>query len=135
MSFSVKLTIQSDTRYLVLLRQLICAVAKIVGRNNLPKRVERSCTLALIEAVDNAIFHAHRHRADLPIDIQIDINKSSISMAVTDCGSGLNHPVIHIPEPTATKGRGLYIMKRLMDKVESKKVRNGHALILRYKTK
>jgi anti-sigma regulatory factor (Ser/Thr protein kinase) len=130
MSFSIKLTIQSDTRYLVLLRQMVSAAALLVGRKRFPKRAEGFCTLALIEAVDNAIFHAHHHRAHVPIDIEIEIRKNAIVMSVVDRGPGLNHPVIDVPQPTATKGRGLYMMTKLMDKVETRKMHNSHELIL-----
>lgn len=131
MSFSVKITIRSDTRYLALLRQFVAATAKIVGRSRLPKRAERAATLALIEAVDNAIFHAHHHRAGFPITVEIKVEKGHVAMRVADRGPGLDHPVILAPKLVATKGRGLYMMDRLMDSVESKMSGKGHELLLR----
>lgn len=131
MSFSVKITIRSDTRYLALLRQLMSAIARIVGRKRLPKRAERACTLALIEAVDNAIFHAHHHRACLPIDVGIEVARGCVTMTVSDRGTGLDHLLIHAPKLVATKGRGLYIMDRLMDSVEGRQSLQGHELILK----
>jgi len=132
MSFSVKITIQSDTRYITPLRQLVSAVAKVVGRKCFPRRVERSCTLALIEAVDNAIFHAHHHRRKLPIDVTLSVKKGIVTMKVADKGPGMNHPVVHFAKPLSTKGRGLYIISKLMDGVKSQKRENGHTVILRY---
>jgi len=133
MSFSVKLTIQSDTRYLLPLRQLVTAVVKIVGRSRFSKEAQTACTLALIEAVDNAIFHAHLHRKGLPICVSMTVKDEEIIIKIIDKGRGFNNPVIHEPSLVATKGRGLYIMSALMDKVETKKTRHGHCLTLKYK--
>lgn len=131
MSFSVKITIRSDTRYLAVLRDLMAAVAKNVGRGCFSKRAETACTLALIEAVDNAIFHAHGHRANLPVGVEIKVEKDAVIMTIIDCGPGLDHPTIHAPKLIATKGRGLFIIDRLMDGVESRLTKEGHALTLK----
>jgi len=131
MSFTVKITIPSDTRYLAVLRDLMAAVAKIVGRRSLPKRAETTCTLALIEAVDNAIFHAHRHQTVLPISVEIKVEKGAVIMTISDCGPGLDHPAVHAPKLIATKGRGLFIIDRLMDGVETRMTGKGHALTLK----
>ncbi len=130
MSFAVKISIRSDTRYLAFLRQLVAAIFKVAGRRHLPKRALRACTLALIEAVDNAIFHAHRQRANMPVDVAIKAEKGHIVMTVGDRGPGLDHPAIHAPKLVATKGRGLYMMDRLMDSVESRQTPEGHELVL-----
>ena len=133
MIFSVKITIPSDTRYLAPLRQMVAAMAKIVGRKRFPHRAERSCTLALIEAVDNAIFHAHPHRRHKLIDISLTVKDKAVMMTLNDKGGGLDHPVICNPNLTATRGRGLYLMRQLMGTVKSKRTKKGHALTLTYK--
>jgi len=133
MSFSIKFTIQSDTRYLALLRQMVSAVAHLAQRKRFPKRACGFCTLALIEAVDNAIFHAHHHRVHVPIDIEIEIRNNAVIMSVVDRGPGLNHPVIDVPQPTATKGRGLYMMTKLVHHVESTKQGRRHTMKLTYR--
>lgn len=133
MSFSVKIAIQSDTRYLAPLRQFMTASARIIGRKRFPRAALKSCTLALIEAVDNAIFHAHRHSKNKWIDINLDVRKDFIVIRVTDRGRGLNHIEIKNPGLTATRGRGLYLMEQLMDSVESKSSGKRHEMILTYK--
>jgi len=133
MSFSVKIAIPSDTRYLAPLRQLMSASARLVGRKKFPRAALRSCTLALIEAVDNAIFHAHGHNKNKWIDVHLDVKKESIVIRVTDRGRGLNHIEIKNPGLTATRGRGLYLMEHLVDSVESRTSGKRHEMVLTYK--
>ncbi len=134
MVFDLKLTVQSDTRYLAPLRQLVSAVARLTGRKRFPKRAVTACTLALIEAVDNAIFHAHDRDERLPVTIEMSVGKGAITMVVVDKGSGMGRPAIHAPELQATKGRGLFMMDKLMDGVEMRRVKGGHAVILTLNT-
>lgn len=133
MAFSVKITIASDTRYLAPLRGLVEAAAKVVGPKRFPARAVRSCTLALIEAVDNAIFHAHRKHHQRPIDIALSVEPKAVVIKVADRGKGLNHLVVHNPKPMATHGRGLFLMRQLMTEVKSRKTPEGHAMILTYR--
>lgn len=132
MNFSVKITIPSDTRYLSPLRQFVAAAAKVVGVKSFPKSAQKACTLALIEAVDNAIFHAHRRRKNRLIDVALKITDEAIITKIVDKGRGFNHLSIRNPDPMITHGRGLFLMKQLMGKVESKRLKDGHAVILTY---
>jgi anti-sigma regulatory factor (Ser/Thr protein kinase) len=109
------------------------ACARLVGRKRFPRAALKSCTLALIEAVDNAIFHAHLHKKDKWIDIFVEIKKGSIVIGVADHGKGLNHIEIRNPGLTATRGRGLYLMEQLMDSVESRFSGKKHEMILTYR--
>jgi anti-sigma regulatory factor (Ser/Thr protein kinase) len=80
--------------------------------------------LALIEAVDNAIFHAHRRRARLPIDIVLAVDERRVRVEVGDRGKGFELDSPERPEALATSGRGLFLIKSMVDKVESVR-RNG----------
>ena len=74
------------------------------------------------EAVRNAIVYASKSDKVLPIDISYTIEQDKIRIVVEDKGAGFN--VKDLPDPTNMKnlykesGRGVYIMQRLMDKVE-----------------
>ena len=132
MPFVVKFTIQSDTHYLAPLRQLMASIGRVLGKKRFPKRAQTACTLALIEAVDNAIFHAHERTKELPIGIEITVGKGLVRMIVADRGPGLDHPPITAPELVSTHGRGLFMMDKLMRSVESRKTKGGHEMILTY---
>jgi anti-sigma regulatory factor (Ser/Thr protein kinase) len=130
--FKIAITIQSDTRYLGLLRQMVAASARVVGVGRFPKRAQQAVSLALIEAVDNAIFHAHRRRKELPIDVVFEVNESSIKLEVGDCGDGLNFTPMDPPPALSTHGRGLFLINSSVNKVESIKKDNKHWMRMTY---
>jgi len=119
---------RSDTRYLALLRQIIPAAFSVAGMKALPPKVLGACTLALIEAVDNAIFHAHRRSRRMPVGVSVSISGSRIALSVSDCGGGIGRRGKMRPDCMVTHGRGLFLIHKLMAGVKSS-VRNGrHSL-------
>lgn len=130
--FKLAVTIPSDTRYLSSLRQMVDAVAHHVGRRHFPKAARQSVSLALIEAVDNAIFHAHGKRSELPIDVILTADEHYIRVEVGDCGEGLNHRPAERPDQMSTRGRGLFLINSMMSKVESVKRANNHWMRMTY---
>lgn len=136
MCFTVKITILSKTAYLRILRQLLKAISGIVGEQYFTKKAVGLCSVALVEAVDNAIFHAHSECEDKPIDIMIGVDDYGITMSVTDNGSSFlvdSHMVNSYPELVAIDGRGLYLINKIMTKVEFKRVSEGNKVVMLYK--
>lgn len=125
---SFSLTIMSDTRYLAPLRSWVKAVAAIVGPLRFPDRAIFPCTLALIEAVDNAIFHAHQRRRGLPIVVRLETTPRSIVVEVLDQGSGIQNEPVLAPEMLDVHGRGLFLIRQLMASVESHHTKRGNSL-------
>ena len=120
MPFRCVFIIRSDTRYLGSLRRWIESTSEVVGSSCFPPRAVSACSLALIEAVDNAIFHAHDGRVELPIEVSMSVDDSKIVVDVTDLGNGIGEfctPDI-APDAMATSGRGLFLIKSLMSSVE-----------------
>lgn len=117
--FKTAFTIQSDTRYLSVLRAWVFATSKIVGRKKFPKVAIVPCTLALIEAVDNAIFHAHDHKRQLLIGLEMIVRYGSIVIVVSDLGIGIGHHGITKPDEMTEHGRGLFLIHKLMSRVDS----------------
>lgn len=132
MRFLCAFTIRSDTKYLGPLRQWIAAAIEHAGSKKKSKKVRDACTLSLVEAVNNAIFHAHGCVKDLPIRVFISVGDKRISIEVADRGKGLGRHVFTKPEEMISHGRGLFLMHRLMNKVESR-LKNGlHILRMTY---
>lgn len=114
-----QLTIRSDTRYLAVLRQWVAAAAKRVGPRRFPRGALRAVTLSLIEAVDNAIFHACLPRSKgWPIDVALRVEAGRITVSVGDCGKGFCLQKTGLPSLLVTHGRGLLLMRHLMETVE-----------------
>lgn len=130
--FKIAVTIQSDTRYLTPLRDMVKASAKLLGEKRFPSRAQKAISLSLIEAVDNAIFHAHRRRKVLPIDVVLAIDRRIIRVDVGDLGKGLDHPQSDRPSVKSTHGRGLFLMKSMMNRVESQKKGKKHWIRMTY---
>ncbi|MFH0800168.1 MAG: ATP-binding protein [Pseudomonadota bacterium] len=132
MPFRCAFTIRSDTRYLALLRQWVSVAVSVAGLRALPPKAVTACTLALIEAVDNAIFHAHRRRRRLPIRVSLALSLSGMTIEVVDTGCGIGRHVVSEPEEPVSHGRGLFLIHRLMTRVESRMKNGRHSLRMVY---
>lgn len=113
----LEFSIKSSTGYLTFLRGLIRTFERAAPGGNVDHLIVSRCSLALVEAVNNAIFHAHKKVVDQLIDIVIDVQKKSIEMQVHDDGEGFDiHNMPEIPDDS-THGRGMLIIESVMDEV------------------
>ncbi|MCX6647574.1 MAG: ATP-binding protein [bacterium] len=80
--------------------------------------------LAMDEAINNAIVHGHLEPLNRPITnlyFKYQVSEERIALFVKDGGDGFDYN--HIPDPTAEEnlmninGRGIYLMKKIMDSV------------------
>jgi len=89
--------------------------------------------LCLDEALANAIKHGNKNNAKRIISISVDTTPQQIELSVADEGDGFQFDAI--PDPTRNdnlkkpSGRGIYLMRNLMDEVEF--IKNGSKIILR----
>jgi len=77
--------------------------------------------LAVTEAIANAIKHGNKEKEELPVKLLIELEKDALKIEVTDCGEGFRlekneFDISKIPE-NQDSGRGLYIIKQLVDEV------------------
>jgi serine/threonine-protein kinase RsbW len=78
--------------------------------------------LCLEEALVNAIKHGNKLKESRQVKVDYEISNDTLKIAVSDEGEGFDPD--NLPNPTVEenlkelKGRGVYIIKRLMDKVE-----------------
>ena len=77
--------------------------------------------LALSEALINAIKHGNKFNTGLFVEATIETSENELSVAVKDQGDGFDFQALADPtkEENLTKnsGRGVYLIKKLMDKV------------------
>ena len=82
---------------------------------------ESGVEIALREALANAIIHGNHEDPRKHIHVRCRCELSEISIAVRDEGPGFD--INEVPDPTALEnrgfahGRGIYLMKALMDEV------------------
>ena len=88
--------------------------------------------LACDEAITNAIIHGNRSDPEKKVSIQIYISASRIKVRIKDQGEGFDAAAVADPTEGANllrpSGRGVYLMRSIMDVVEYKE--NGRVLEL-----
>jgi anti-sigma regulatory factor (Ser/Thr protein kinase) len=126
--FTCTFAIRSDTRYLAVLRSWVEAAARLAGNPRLDRKAVTSLSIALVEAVDNAIFHAHRRRRSMPIGVTMSVRSEEVLLEVVDRGRGIGQLDLSEPERMASRGRGLFLIGRTMSSVESVRRGGRHAL-------
>jgi serine/threonine-protein kinase RsbW len=78
--------------------------------------------VALAEALSNAVVHGHRQRHEKRVRIELTLRPRCCVVEVTDSGDGFDTRAVE--DPTAPQrvlspgGRGVYLMRRLVDRVE-----------------
>jgi serine/threonine-protein kinase RsbW len=81
-------------------------------------------SIASIEAVSNAIEHGNRFRSELRVAVELGLSQASFRIAVTDDGPGFAADRLRTPAPApddpaflGARGRGIFIMREIMDSV------------------
>lgn len=112
------LSIPSELRMLTVARAFVEAVCQT---RNLDKRTTHSIILATNEALSNVIRHAHRNQPDAQIQIQCRADTHSIEVTLVDEGDPFDvAQVPHLdPGEIRVGGRGVFLMRKLMDELVS----------------
>ena len=95
--------------------------------------------LAIDEAINNAVLHGHSESLNQPVTnlfLKYQISEEQIVVFVEDRGNGFDH--MNVPDPTAEEnlmninGRGIYLMRRIMDSVNYNNRGNQVMLIKKF---
>jgi len=77
-----------------------------------------ACELALVEACNNAVLYARKECRNQPVELELVCQPPWLELQVIDHTAGFELPCeLHLPEPDAEHGRGLFIIRSLMDHV------------------
>jgi serine/threonine-protein kinase RsbW len=76
--------------------------------------IERSA-LVVTEVVTNSVTHAGLTAAQ-PIDLNIQESPACLRIEVTDKGTATFDPVVSLPYPNQTAGRGFWMIDQLTDR-------------------
>ena len=113
--------IPSDVKYIEGVIEL--ATRKCRELSIPPRKCSLNVRVALAEALSNAILRGNGDAAHKHVRVRAVVNDSAVVFDVTDEGSGFDLGADR-PDPTADEnlmsedGRGLFLMQRLMDRVE-----------------
>ena len=74
------------------------------------------CELAVVEGCNNAIKHAYPGEVSGAVILEVVLWQNEIEMRIIDHGPGFVWPEsIYLPDPENESGRGLYLIRILMD--------------------
>jgi serine/threonine-protein kinase RsbW len=92
-----------------------------------------SCT----EAVNNAIVHGNKSNPEKKVNIRCIVSERILTICVADEGKGFDPDSLQDPRDEANllkeNGRGVFLMRSLMDKVTFKRLKSGCVVEMKVK--
>lgn len=118
-SGAIELTIPARLEYLDLVDNVVEAVNELM---RFGEEERTAVSISIVEAGTNAIQHGCRNGGECQINMSFEIAPDALTVVVHDPGAGFDPA--SLPDPTSPenllreRGRGVYIMKQMMDEVE-----------------
>jgi len=119
-----------------LIEEAVELVARHLEAHFIDRRTIRfNCRVALSEALANAIQYGNRGDRSKRVTVRVLFGKTAIEMEVTDEGAGFDPQAVN--DPTAPgrlespDGRGIFLIRRLVDEVRFNDKGNAICMILR----
>jgi len=130
-NIEVDIRVPNQTRYLSLIGKIGEDMARTLRRYKGDREeLAYHLNLVLTEAMANAILHANEDDPEREIHITISILEQQLCIKVFDQGQGFD--ISSLPSPDFKSldehGRGVYIIRSLMDRVTYRKMDGGHVL-------
>lgn len=131
---NLEIEIPTQTRYLCLIgnigEQLAWDLTEYGGDRD---TLAYNLNLVLTEALSNVIKHAGTENQALRVCISIEGN--NLSIQVHDQGLGFDLEGVPCPDPDelCERGRGIYLIRHLMDSVDYHKTDKGNVLEMKKK--
>lgn len=118
---AVELDIPSDVRYI---EDIVAMVTRQCAQLSYgPRQLALNVPVALTEALSNAILYGNLERLDRHVHVRAEVDRERLVVEVSDEGAGFDLETAEI-DPTSPEnllredGRGLFLMRHLMDSVE-----------------
>lgn len=123
---ALELHIPADTRYLSLVRRGVRNLAESVG---FPREDVADVELAVSEAVTNSVEHGCPLDEDPAVVVRCKVCDSFLVVEVEDDSPAEAIPHHHEPTSTEEHGRGMLMIRALMDECEDS--RTDHGIMVR----
>jgi serine/threonine-protein kinase RsbW len=131
----VDIKVPNQTKYLRLIGQIGEDVAGALERFNDsdPEELAYHINLVLTEAMANAIKHANKNVPTKDVHISINLTDDLLSIRVFDQGQGfdISTAELQAPDPALDHGRGVFLIRSLMDSVTYNRCETGNVLEMR----
>jgi len=102
---------------------------------NDPKKLRLNLRVGLSEALANAVLYGNQRDPSKRVKVEVAFQGSTITARVTDEGRGFDPHLV--PDPTQpanipkAEGRGIFLMRKLLDEVHFNDRGNSVTLVLR----
>jgi len=99
------------------------------------RRLDLNFRVGLTEALSNAMLYGNSHDPSKPVLVEVALLAGRVEARVTDQGPGFDPSTV--PDPTSPEnitkpcGRGLFLMRQLLDEVSFNDQGNQVTLVLR----
>lgn len=115
----IHLSLPSNVNMLGLIDKVVEGVSEYLELN--PEQ-HNAIAIAVIEAGTNAIQHGNHYDESKLVDVEFRFEPGSLTVVVKDKGSGFNvgkvEEELKHADPLRFRGRGILIMRELMDEVD-----------------
>ena len=133
---NLDIEIPSHTRYLRLVGNIAEQIAKEVDASNGDRdTLAYHLNLVLTEATANAIQYGAPSNSKNTVRICLSIEDKHLCVRVYDHGQGFDLTTVPMPDfaDLDERGRGIFLIRSLMDSVEYRKTEGGNVLEMRKK--
>jgi len=131
----IEITVPNQTRYLGLIGKIGENMAQELSSFKGDRvALGQHLNAVLTEALVNAIKHANSADPEKEVRVQIHASSKEMMIRVYDSGKGFDLSSVmqaDCPDPLNEQGRGIYIIRSLMDSVEYRRSNRGNVLEMR----
>ena len=131
-----QMVIESDLSNVQKVEKIVEKIAKYM---KFSEEEQDSLAISVTEIVGNAIVHGNKKDKNKKVTVDFDYKDDTITVSIQDEGDGFNEKTIANPlEPEnllKESGRGIFIVRALMDEVDFIRSKKGTTVRLVKKTK
>jgi serine/threonine-protein kinase RsbW len=133
MAEELEITIASHPRWLRLVRQVVLEFARECGFGD---KDARAIVLAVGEAVGNVLKHSYKGDTGRTFSLACRSSEGGLELELRDVGTPFEPEKIPElpPDEVRPGGRGLFLMREIMDEVEYSRVNGENIVRLRKRT-
>lgn len=123
------LSMRSELQLLPVVRLALEEVCRLA---NFDASRAHEFTLAVYEACANVILHAHQKQADRVYRVEVCMTSDGVEASIHDQGTPFDFQAVPDLDPTQPRrgGRGVYLIRRLVDRVTAESSPAGNVLRL-----
>ena len=126
---TLRITLACDLKQV---RQATQTAHKFLAEQGCADETLTACDLALVEACNNAVKYAPASAQTQPVSVEVVCEPAALELRVTDHTPGFDWPEnVELPTPESENGRGIFLIKTLMDSAAYLRGKGENILILR----